>query len=116
MTEVRITVTVLMCVFLFTIGPLRVAAIPIARRDAARFGIPLPYYRAFGAVEILGGVSLLIGLTYRPIGVAGAVILALLGVGAVYVHVRAGEPPVKVGLAGLTTAAAVLLAAVSFGP
>jgi uncharacterized membrane protein YphA (DoxX/SURF4 family) len=113
MNEIRVIVTVLMCVFLFTIGPLRVAGIPIARQDAAKFGIPLPYYRAFGAVEVAGGIGLLIGLAHRPVAAAAAVILAILGIGAVYVHVRAGEPPVKVGLAGLTTAAAMLLAAAS---
>lgn len=113
MSEIRVITTVLLCVFLFTIGPLRVAGISIARQDAAKFGIPLPYYRAFGAIEIAGGIGLLIGLAHRRVGVATAVILVILGLGAVYVHVRAGEPLVKVGLAGLTTAAAVLLAAAS---
>jgi len=116
MNAFRVFFTVLMCVFLFAIGPLRVAGIPIARQDAAKFGIPLPYYRAFGAVEIAGGIGLLIGLAHRPVGAVTAAILAILGAGAVYVHVRAGEPPVKVGLACLTTAAAMLLAAASFWP
>jgi len=115
-SAIRVIFTILMCVFLFTIGPLRLAGIPIARRDAAKFGIPLPYYRAFGAVEIAGGIGLLIGLAHRPVGTAAAVILAILGLGAVYVHVRAGEPPAKVGLAALTTAATVLLVAASISP
>ena len=116
MNEIRVVITVLMCVFLFTIGPLRVAGIPIARQDAAKFGIPLPYYRAFGAVEIAGGIGLLIGLAHRPVGAATAAILTILGAGAVHVHVRAGEPPVKIGLVSLTTAATVLLAAASIWP
>jgi hypothetical protein len=113
MNGIRVVVTVVMCVFLFTIGPLRAAGIPIARHDAAKFGIPLPYYRAFGAVEVLGGIGLLVGLVHRPVGAATAAILAILGLGAVYVHVRAGEPPIKVALAALIAAAAMLLAVVS---
>jgi len=116
MNEIRVIITVLMCVFLFAIGPLRVAAIPIARQDAAKFGIPLPYYRAFGAVEIAGGIGLLIGLAHRPVGAAAAVSLAILGMGAVYVHVRAGEPPAKVVLVCLTTAATTFLAVASIWP
>lgn len=116
MSGIRIVVTAVMCVFLFTIGPLRVAGIPIARHDAAKFGIPLPYYRAFGAVEVLGGIGLLIGLAHRPVGAATSAALAILGFGAVYVHVRAGEPPIKVALAGLTAAAAVSLAVASTWP
>jgi uncharacterized membrane protein YphA (DoxX/SURF4 family) len=112
----RIVVTILMCAFLFAVGPLRLAGIPIARRDATKFGIPLPYYRLFGAVEILGGASLLAGLVYRPVGATAAVILTLLGLGAVYVHVRAAEPLVKVILSCLTTASLALLAAVSVWP
>jgi uncharacterized membrane protein YphA (DoxX/SURF4 family) len=113
MITFRIVVTILLCAFLFAVGPLRLAGIPIARRDAAKFGIPLPYYRMFGAVEMVGGISLLTGLAYRPVGATGAVILTLLGLGAVYVHVRAGEPPVKVVLSCLTAATAALLAVVS---
>ncbi|GIJ50976.1 hypothetical protein Val02_78620 [Virgisporangium aliadipatigenens] len=116
MNGIHVIVTTLMCVFLFTIGPLRIAGIPIARQDAAKFGIPLPYYRAFGAVEVLGGIGLLIGVVHRPVGAAVAATLAILGVGAVYVHVRAGEPPIKVALAGLTAAVAMLLAVVSAWP
>jgi uncharacterized membrane protein YphA (DoxX/SURF4 family) len=105
--------TIAMSVFMFTVGPLRIIGIPIARADAAKFGMPFGPYRSFGVIEVVGAICLLIGLAVHPLGTAAAVVVALLAIEAFIAHLRAGEPAVKVALAALTTSVALVLAVLS---
>jgi putative oxidoreductase len=108
-----VLLTIVLSLFMLVVGPLRVIGIPIARSDAKKFGIPFPIYRLFGVVEVLGAIALVAGLAVPVVSVVAAIVLALLGIGAVVVHVRAREPAVKVTLATLTAAATVVLAVLS---
>jgi uncharacterized membrane protein YphA (DoxX/SURF4 family) len=71
---------------------------------------PVPLIRA---IEVIGAICLLIGLAVHPLATAAAVTVALLAIGALVVHLRAGEPAIKVTLAALTTSLALVLAVLS---
>jgi uncharacterized membrane protein YkgB len=49
-------------------------------------------WRAIGAVEVVGAVSLLLGRRSRSLGLAGGGSLTLISVGAVASHIRADDP------------------------
>ena len=75
-------------------------------------GIKPVQWRAIGALELAGVVGVLVGLIWAPIGVAAAIGLALLTVGAVAFHIRASDgwaktAPAVIGIA-LAVATAIL--------
>lgn len=83
----------------------------LAIRD--HLGISPALWRLIGALELAGVVGVLVGLWWPPLGIAAAVGLALLSMGAVVSHVRASDSvaetvPAVVGI-GLAVATAVLL-------
>ncbi|NQX11741.1 DoxX family protein [Microbacteriaceae bacterium VKM Ac-2855] len=65
------------------------AASSLETRDALR--IPPARWQAIGALEMLGVIGLMLGLTTPWIGVAAASGLALVMVGALVVRMRAAE-------------------------
>ena len=54
-------------------------------------GVSTGLVRLIGALEILGAAGLVIGLWIGPLGIAAALGLALLMIGAVIYHVRARD-------------------------
>ena len=84
----------------------------IAIRD--HLGVTPTQWRLIGMLELAGVIGVLVGLTWPPIGVAAAIGLALLSIGAVVSHVRASDgttetAPAAIGIA-LAVATAVLQA------
>jgi hypothetical protein len=84
----------------------------LAVRD--HLGITPQLWRTIGALEAAGVIGVLIGLAWPPLGVAAAVGLALLSVGAIVNHLRAHDRlvdavPAAIGL-GLAVTSAVLQA------
>ena len=61
------------------------------RQAAQHFGIAWQRYRLIGVAELAAAVGLLVGLRLRPLGVAAAVGMVLLLVGALITHIRAGD-------------------------
>jgi uncharacterized membrane protein YphA (DoxX/SURF4 family) len=61
------------------------------RKSAAHFGIPWPRYRLIGVTELAATAGILIGLWWHPLGLAAAAGMALLLIGAVITHRRAGD-------------------------
>jgi uncharacterized membrane protein YphA (DoxX/SURF4 family) len=61
----------------------------LAIRD--HLGVKPLLWRVIGLLELAGVIGVLAGLAWRPIGVAAAIGLALLSVGAVAFHVRASD-------------------------
>jgi hypothetical protein len=61
----------------------------LAIRD--HLGVKPAQWRVIGALELAGVVGVLVGLAWPPIGIAAAIGLALLSVGAVAFHVRASD-------------------------
>jgi DoxX-like family len=82
----------------------------LAIRD--HLGVKPLQWRLIGACELAGVAGVLVGLIWAPLGIAAAIGLALLSVGAVAFHVRASDSaadtaPAVIGVA-LAIAAAVL--------
>ncbi len=64
---------------------------PRMRKSAAHFGIPWPRYRLIGVTELAATAGILTGLWWHPLGLAAAAGMALLLIGAVITHRRAGD-------------------------
>ena len=61
------------------------------RQSAKHFGIPWPRYRLIGVAELAAAAGIVAGLWWHPLGVAAAVGLALLLIGALISHRRAAD-------------------------
>ena len=82
----------------------------LAIRD--HLGVSPIQWRMIGALELAGVAGVLIGLLWAPIGIAAAIGLTLLSIGAIAFHVRASDriaetAPAVIGVA-LAVATAVL--------
>jgi hypothetical protein len=82
----------------------------LAIRD--HLGVKPVQWRLIGACELAGVAGVLVGLMWAPIGIAAAIGLALLTIGAIAFHVRhsdsvADQAPAVIGVA-LTLALAVM--------
>ena len=63
------------------------------RASAAHFGIPWSRYRLVGVAELAAAAGFLTGLVGKPLGIAAAAGMAVLLVGALVAHRRAGDRP-----------------------
>jgi uncharacterized membrane protein YphA (DoxX/SURF4 family) len=72
---------------------------PKMRQSAEHFGIRWPRYRLIGAAELAAAAGVLIGLWWHPLGVAAAAGMAVLLLGAVITHRRAGDGAKEMALA-----------------
>ena len=66
---------------------------PKMQASAAHFGIPWNRYRLIGVAEAAAAVGILVGLIGRWIGVAAGAGMAVLLLGALVSHRRAGDSP-----------------------
>ena len=96
-------------------GGAKLLGMPVMRRNAAHLGFSWPAYQRIGALEVTGGLGLLVGLGLPLLGVAASACLAVLLVLAAALHLRNGDGVARalpaVVLAGVAVAVAVLLAA-----
>jgi DoxX-like family len=69
----------------------KVTAQPKMLASAGHFGIAWARYRLIGVAELVAAAGVVVGLGWAPIGVAAASGMAVLLVGAVSVHRRAGD-------------------------
>lgn len=90
----------------------KLAGHPRMRESARHFQIPWQRYRLIGVAELAAAVGVLAGLWWHPLGLAAAAGLAVLLVGALIVHRRAGDHGKEIApaLATLLIAVAYLLA------
>ncbi|MFD3515315.1 DoxX family protein [Streptomyces sp. NPDC058657] len=75
-----------------------------------RLGVPKGWIPALALLKFAGAVGLLIGIFYRPLGIAAAIGVVLFFVGAVISHLRVKDvkgSPVPVVLALLAAAPVV---------
>jgi hypothetical protein len=56
-----------------------------------RLGVPLTWFPWLAACEVAGGLAVLIGTGWAPLGIAGAVGLTAYFVGAFIAHLRIGD-------------------------
>jgi hypothetical protein len=64
---------------------------PAVRESAAHFGIPWNRYRLIGVPELAAAIGVLAGLRVHVLGVAAACGMAVLLIGALAAHRRAGD-------------------------
>lgn len=93
-------------------GSIKLLGVPQSLAIRDHLGIAPMQWRGIGLLELSGVAGALAGLAWRPIGVAAAIGLALLAIGAVVSHVRASDSvvdtvPAVIGI-GLAVATAVL--------
>jgi hypothetical protein len=108
----KVVVTALLAALFGFAGVIKLAGVrqSLAIRD--HLGVDPVQWRLIGSLELAGVAGVLVGLTWPPIGVAAAIGLTLLIVGAIVIHVRASDrvadtAPAVIGL-GLAVATAVL--------
>lgn len=91
MNVVIIALAVLLAVAFAGAGVPKLLALPVMVGRAEGNGIPLSAFRLIGALELAAAAGLVLGLWWSPLGIAAATGLVLLMVGAVGVHLRAGD-------------------------
>jgi DoxX-like family len=108
----KVVVTALLAALFGFAGVIKLAGVrqSLAIRD--HLEVNPVQWRLIGSLELAGVAGVLVGLTWWPIGVAAAIGLTLLIVGAIVIHVRASDSvadtaPAVIGL-GLAVATAVL--------
>ncbi|BBX44993.1 DoxX family protein [Mycobacterium cookii] len=108
----KVVVTALLAAMFAFAGLIKVAGVrqSLAIRD--HLGVDPMQWRLIGSLELAGVAGVLVGLRWAPIGIAAAIGLALLVLGAIVFHVRASDSatdtaPAVIGL-GLAVATAFL--------
>lgn len=70
-------------------------------------GVPDAWFPRLGALEAAGGLGLVVGIWWAPLGIAAGIGLVLYFLGAVFFHVRAKD------FAGLPPAAVILVLSIA---
>ncbi len=95
-------------------GAIKIFGLPVSLRIRDRLGVPATLWRAIGLLEWVGAAGLLVGLWVPMVGVAAAVGLSALMLGAVAsrlrVHDSAATIAVDLGVLTLVGLDLVLLA------
>ncbi|MFD5078727.1 DoxX family protein [Streptomyces sp. NPDC058371] len=100
-------VGVLVAVIVLVSGAAKLARSQQLVDGLTSLGVPLGMFPFLAACEIAGAAGLVIGVWYRPLGVAAAIGLVLYFVGAVGAHLR------KSDFKGLPNAAVLLVASLA---
>ena len=89
-------------------GIAKICGAPVMRKAAQHLGFTVGHYRVIGALVLTGAIGLLVGLVAPAIGVAAAIGLALLLIGAGVAHLvhRDGAARVAVPLVLVAVVAA----------
>lgn len=88
MKLVAIVLSVVLVVAYFGSGVMKVAGVGQSLQMREQLQVGTRLWWVIGALEVLGAVGLLVGLVVPVVGVAAALGLALLMVGAIAAHVR----------------------------
>jgi uncharacterized membrane protein YphA (DoxX/SURF4 family) len=83
------------------------------RQSAQHFGIAWERYRLIGVAELAAAVGILAGLRVRPLGAAAALGMALLLIGALITHSRAGDAAKEQAPAGVALLVSIAYMAVA---
>lgn len=102
-----IVLTALVGLVVAATGAAKVAAVPDMRSRADHLGFSARAFRMIGGLELAAAVGIALGLAWAPIGVAAAIGLVAMMVGAVVCHLRAGDRPIDAAPAIVVGAALV---------
>ena len=113
MVDTATVIVTLLLAALFTFSSsIKLLGVPKSLAIRDHLGVSPIQWRVIGALELAGVAGVLVGLVWAPIGIAAAIGLALLSIGAVAFHLRASDrivdlAPAVIGVA-LGAATAVL--------
>ncbi|HEV7854266.1 MAG TPA: DoxX family protein [Mycobacterium sp.] len=112
METATVVVTLLLAALFTFSSSIKLLGVPKSLAIRDHLGVSPIQWRAIGVLELAGVAGVLIGLLWAPIGIAAAIGLALLSIGAVAFHMRAADrlsdtAPAVIGIA-LAAATAVL--------
>ena len=113
MVDTATVVVTLLLAALFTFSSsIKLLGVPKSLAIRDHLGVSPNQWRVIGGLELAGVAGVLAGLLWAPLGIAAAIGLALLSVGAVAFHLRASDRvaemvPAVIGIA-LGAATAVL--------
>jgi uncharacterized membrane protein YphA (DoxX/SURF4 family) len=108
-----ITVSLLLAALCLLPAAGKLAGHPKMRQSAGHFGILWPRYRLIGVAELAAAAGILIGLWWHPLGIAAAAGMALLLLGALITHRRAGDSAKEMAPALLALAVTVAYLAIA---
>jgi hypothetical protein len=112
MDTATVVVTVLLAALFTFSASIKLLGVARSLQIRDHLGVKPMQWRLIGVLELAGVAGVLIGLLWSPIGIAAAIGLALLSIGAIAFHLRASDgavdtAPAVIGVA-LGVAAAVL--------
>lgn len=89
------------------LGAAKVARTPAMVVRAGHVGFSVESYRLIGVAELAGGLGIVLGLVFAPLGYAAGAGLVTLMAGALLTHARRGDGPAEIAPAVLFGAGAV---------
>ncbi len=109
-----VVVTVLLAALFGFASAIKLLGVSQSLKTRDHLGVSPARWREIGLLELAGVIGVLAGLWWAPIGVAAAVGLALVAIGAITFHIRASDrvtdtAPALIGVA-LAAATAILQA------
>lgn len=110
MDTATVVVTVLLAALFTFSSSIKLLGVSQSLAIRDHLGVAPLQWRLIGACELGGVAGVLAGLVWAPIGIAAAIGLALLSVGAIAFHLRASDSakdtaPAVIGIALAVTAA-----------
>ena len=92
MVDTATVIVTLLLAALFTFSSsIKLLGVPKSLEIRDHLGVSPIQWRLIGALELAGVAGVLVGLLWAPIGIAAAIGLALLSIGAVAFHLRASD-------------------------
>jgi uncharacterized membrane protein YphA (DoxX/SURF4 family) len=85
------TVAVALAALFLLSGTTKVVPNPASVATREKLAVPGTVWSLLGAAELAGAAGVLVGLSVRPLGIAAAVGLVLVGLGALAAHGRAKD-------------------------
>jgi hypothetical protein len=112
MDTATVIVTLLLAALFTFAASIKLLGVPQSLAIRDHLGVSPLRWRLIGTLELAGVAGVLIGLAWPPLGIAAAIGLALLSIGALAFHIKASDrivdmAPAVIGIA-LAVAAAVL--------
>ncbi|HEV8560396.1 MAG TPA: DoxX family protein [Actinophytocola sp.] len=99
-----VILSALLAPVLLVLGSAKVIRHPMMQQNARHLGFSVSGFQLVGAVELAGGVGLILGLFWTPLGVAASVGLVLLLAGGAFAHARVRDRFVKIAFPAVCAA------------
>ena len=91
MDTATVVVTILLAVLFTFAASIKLLGVPQSLAIRDHLGVKPLQWRLIGGCELAGVAVALVGLLWAPIGIAAAIGLALLSIGAIAFHLRASD-------------------------